>query len=167
MAIHDLRVGDRVLVGKGDRSSPVFGFTHQVADVRTRMVALRTEGNETLTLSAAHYVYVRESVGGVKTVKRADAVRIGEFLIGLDGDIRVRCVDVEVSAGLFNPQTFDGDIVVNGFLVTTYTAVLDDFVAAHAALVVWRAVERLLPGIGIVDRLRCRLVPGEFGVCLR
>lgn len=63
----------------------MFDFTHQAADVPTRMVALLTEVNVTLPLSAAHYVYGRESADGVKTVKTVDAFRIREFLIGLDG----------------------------------------------------------------------------------
>lgn len=51
-------------------------------------------------------------------------------------------VSSEIAQGLYNPQTFHGDIVVNNVRVTTYTAIVN-LMSAHAMLLPLRVAHRL------------------------
>lgn len=129
----DVQLGDMVRSGVNSYTR-VFSFTHRDAKVLSRFLRLRTECGHVLTVTPRHFVY---ACGGVRA---AHDVRIGDRLHLGDGSV---CTVVNVSQvmleGLYNPQTADGNIVVDGVLATTFTAdVRPAF--AHAALAPIRAV---------------------------
>lgn len=163
--MRDVRVGDHVMVG-ARRTCTVFGFTHQVRDARVRMTRVHTVDNRSLTATHGHFVYAWR--GGARLAMRADHVAVGDHLISADGASHaVTRVTRVLKRGLYNPQTLHGDIVVDGFVVSTYTGVVKDVVTAHALLSVWRAVERIMPNVGLIDRVRCAYAPGSYGLCQR
>lgn len=129
--MHALRVGDRVKVGS-KRYSEVFMFTHRLHRGEYEFVNLSVSSPSSddieLQLSAGHYLPVNGELKPAGTVAVGDTVELG------DGSVRaVTRVGVAVSGGLFNPQTVDGSIVVNGVLASTYTTAVKPAVA-HALL---------------------------------
>lgn len=121
-------------------TSDVFAWSHATTGGRHPFIAITTEaavpigrGNVTvldgsvreapLLVSPGHYVYVGQRL------TTANAVAVGDTMTAGDGKPLVVTAVARVSAaGLFNPHTLDGRIVVNGVLVSCYTR------AVHPAL---------------------------------
>lgn len=129
----ELRVGDEVHVGKG-KTSPIFAWTHQDANYRSSSYVRISAGDKAITITPSHYVYANGRA------MPAEKVRKGDTMFGADGKELLEVTEVTrvAAAGLYNPQTLDGDIVVDGFSVTTYTTAVTPNVA-HAFLVPVRA----------------------------
>jgi desert hedgehog len=128
-----LAVGDRVKVAV-DSFSDVFMFTHRLADVLTSFVVLRTESGHSISTTHGHYLYINGALTPAASVKLGDLVTMGT-----GEQTRVIHVSESVQAGLYNPQTLHGDIVVNGLLASTYTTAVAPSVG-HA----WLAPLRLM-----------------------
>lgn len=127
-----LRLGDEVTTG-GGHVSTVYAFSH--ADgreaVRHPFVRLATAAGVSLTASPGHYVYV---LGGAdRRLVPAAAVRVGDVLPLATGNCSA-VVEVSrvVLLGLYNPHTLDGDIAVDGVVVSTWTVAVPPAVAAAA-----------------------------------
>jgi len=127
-----LAVGDRVRTASGAYSD-VFLFTHAEATGDHTYVRLSTAAGD-LTATRGHYVLVN---GGVRTA--AAAVVVGDVLAHLPAgscggatDAVVTAVATVTRGGLFNPQTLDGTIVVDGFAASTFTTAVEPTLAAAA-----------------------------------
>lgn len=120
-----LAIGDEVAVG-GGRTSPVFLFSH--ADPAARSPFVRVSGVAAaaglpappptlLTASAGHYVYVNGRLAAAGTIGAGDRLR------GADGadNVVVGSVDRVVRAGLWNPHTLSGELLVGGGRVVAST----------------------------------------------
>jgi Hint module len=135
MPISSLAIGDRVAVGNGE-TSDVFAFTHADAEAKIVFVQLFTASG-TLTATATHYVHVRR-----RGMMAAGSVQAGDVLERGDGSAAVvEAVGVASALGLYNPQTLDGNIVVDGFLTSTYTTAVQPGIAS-ALLMPVRALYR-------------------------
>lgn len=109
--------------------------------MRHPFVRLKTAAGAVLTASPAHYVYVvGAGPAGSATVDgrgwrlvRAAEVRRGDVLPLAAGAVSavVGRSLVELP-GLYNPHTLDGDIVVDGVVVSTWTAAVPPAVASAA-----------------------------------
>lgn len=155
-----LQVGERVLVdaqhsvrGVVRAFSEVFAFTHSDAGAVHAFTQLTTETNLTVELTPGHYIYAN------KKAVPAGAVREGDWLMdGVEGRMaRVKKVRTVVRRGLYNPQTFHGNLVVDGVVATTYSSAFYDMGAAHALLAPVRFLQQLLAPPGFVEEVRCRL----------
>lgn len=133
-----LRVGDSVAVGAGS-FSPVFMWTHYDASTVSVFIRARTADSRTLVVSPGHFVYAN----GV--LMDAKDLNVGDRLRGADGfdDAEIVSVDTVIAKGLYNPQTTHGDIVVDGFVTSTYTTFVPPQ-AAHALLTPLRSVVSLV-----------------------
>lgn len=145
-----LRIGDKVLVSLSSSSSitttstsTVFAFSHRdPLAVASDFVTLHTHFGHKLTLSNTHYVHV---VGKDDRLVRADVVTVGQNVMSKTS-LTDRVVKIERNVnvvGLFNPQTVQGDIVVDGVLASTFTAAVYP-PAATALLAPVRAAFRTL-----------------------
>jgi hypothetical protein len=134
----ELVAGDRVHVGRG-QFSEVFMFTHKTADIHTEFVVIEAAvSGARLRVSPGHYIYVN---GGLAAAKE---VVVGDHIELADGSVdTVAAVSKAVFEGLYNPQTLQGDIVVDGVRASTYTTAVEPAVA-HAILSPLRAVYRVL-----------------------
>jgi hypothetical protein len=134
----ELLAGDRVHVGRG-QFSEVFMFTHKTADVYSEFVIVDTAATGSrLRLSPGHYMYVNGGLAAAKTVAVGDSVELG------DGSMdTVAAVSSAVLKGLYNPQTLQGDIVVDNVRASTYTTAVEPMFA-HAILTPLRAAYRML-----------------------
>jgi len=144
VAMADLAVGDKVRVAAGDGPaafSAVFLFTHKLPTPPRSYVRLTTsEGGAALTASAGHYVYAGGRLVAAAAVAVGDTLQVvapggGWATATVTG---VRRVD---AAGLYNPQTLHGDIVVDGVRASTFTTAVEPAVAS-ALLAPLRAVYR-------------------------
>lgn len=140
--MNQLSIGDKVLVGKG-QFSPVFGFSHKDDTIKTSFVRMETAQGATLTATPGHIVYANN-----KAVP-AREITIGDHFVLADGTITsVVKISKETRYGLFNPQTIQGDIVVDGVLASTYTTTVEQQ-TAHAILAPLRAFSRVC-GLDVV-----------------
>lgn len=134
--MESLQIGDEVRTGV-DSFSKVFMFTHRLTKGMYSFVRVRMELGRELTLSPTHYMYVNGRLAAAHTVK------VGDRVDTVDGADKVEWIEHEQLRGLFNPQTLDGDIVVNGVFASTYSRAVAPG-AAHALLVPLRAAFRSL-----------------------
>jgi len=143
----ELRINDEVYIGSG-LYSPVFMFTHRIAQGDFEFIQLTTSSGESLRLTAGHHLY-----SNGRLVPARD-VRVGDVLIAgyEDEDIASRknvvvAISKIVDTGLYNPQTLHGNIAVNDIITSTYTESISPSVA-HAVLAPLRFVKQLF-GLGL------------------
>lgn len=128
----DVAVGDALRVGGGGAVSDVYMWSHRLPAGRHPFVRLRTADGGALTASPGHLVYAN----GERTP--ASAVAVGDTLpaVAADGSVtpaRVVAVERVVEAGLYHPHTLHGDLLVDGYVVSTWTTAVP-VAAARAAL---------------------------------
>lgn len=128
-------VGDFVHVGLGEFSE-VFMFTHRSEKHAGEFVTLQTKAGK-LSVTRGHFVHSSQGVIAVETLEVGDAVVLADGAF-----VRVNEISTEIRRGLYNPQTLHGDVVVNGFLATTYTVAMKPR-AAQSLLVPLRALYRV------------------------
>ncbi|KAI0559161.1 hypothetical protein FGB62_166g042 [Gracilaria domingensis] len=128
----DVQIGDRVLVAP-QTYSEVFMFTHKLSQVRHNFVHLELSSGHELSLTHGHYLYVNGRLSAASTVNKGDTLMLADSSLA-----KVSRVSSIQSTGLFNPQTVQGDIVVNGVLASTYTTAVEPKIA-HALLAPLRA----------------------------
>lgn len=117
--MQELDVGDRVHVGHGIFSK-VFMFTHRVpSGMYTFMYLHSAATGGPLVLSPGHFLFIN---GEMKTARES---RVGDLLTLADGTTSaITCITFGKERGLYNPQTVNGRIVVNGVIVSTYTTAI-------------------------------------------
>lgn len=128
----EISVGDEVRTGPSSYS-PVYMFTHREPRLKSAFVELQTESHN-ITLTRGHYVYANYRL------IRAGAVKVGDVLHSETGNhTRVTHTSIVQARGLYNPQTIQGDIIVNGIVASTYTIAVQPKIA-HGMLAPMRAV---------------------------
>ena len=122
-----LAVGDHVFVGSG-LFSEVFMFTHKLKDVRQEFVSVTTVSGNALRLTPGHYL----PVNGIYVP--ASHAKVGDTVELANGELsQINSLERVSDIGLFNPQTTQGDIVVDGVRASTYTTAVE-LKMAHALL---------------------------------
>lgn len=130
-----INIGDRVHVGRGVFSD-VFMFTHKTANIDYRYVLIESQTGARLRLTPSHYLYLNGELGAAKTAKVGDRVELADGRMDI-----VLNVGLVKGKGLYNPQTIEGDIVVDGVRASTYTKTVEPGFA-HAVLAPLRAIYR-------------------------
>lgn len=132
VAMAALRLGDRVRVS-ATAYEPVVLFSHRDAAATGDYVALTTAAGRVLVATVGHLVYTASAAApGGWALTRAGSVAVGDVLplveaaadaaapAPADGG-RVVAVAPAAAAGLYNPHTPSGDLVVDGVRVSAYT----------------------------------------------
>lgn len=137
--MNDLNIGDSVRVGP-NKFSKVFFFGHRHRNEDYRFLRFKVRGVATeLVISANHLIYVKER--GLVPAAEVDVK--DELYLGVDGStVSITEITTTVSRGLYAPHTTDGDIVVDGILVSSYTNIVVPLVA-HALLSPFRLLQRI------------------------
>lgn len=118
-SMNQLEIGDIVYVGNG-KYSEVFAFTHKSEDVYHKFLVLKTDSGRELPITNGHYLYINQKL------HPARSAMIGKYLSDGNGSKeKILNISVEERKGLYNPQTIQGDIVVNGIVTTTFTEAID------------------------------------------
>eukprot|EP00171_Calliarthron_tuberculosum_P008696 IDg8696t1 len=139
-----LRIGDLVETSPG-RFSPVLLFSHADPSAGTE-VSLITGAKGRVAASPGHLISLNGRLSPIRTARVGDMIAVS-----VDGALvsdTVRMVSVYRAAGLYNPQTASGRILVrygNGgyVLMSAYTEAVNAG-AAHAALAPLRVLYSLL-----------------------
>jgi hypothetical protein len=133
----ELVVGDRVRVAENAFSN-VFMFTHKLKDVVAVFTVIRTASGHSISATPGHYIYKNGNLAPAGSVKVGDEVTLGN-----GSQTAVISVSEIVETGIYNPQTVQGDIVVDGIVASTYTTSLSP-VLGHAWLAPFRALYKVL-----------------------
>lgn len=129
-----LSVGDMVKVGPTEFSR-VFMFTHKMSDVTQKFVSLSTASGAELSLTAGHFIYANGALVAAKNVQIGDVLTLG------NGDsTSVISVASTMDAGLYNPQTVNGNVIVDSIISSTYTTAVEPSFA-HAVLAPFRMLQ--------------------------
>jgi hypothetical protein len=132
-----LSIGDMVKVG-ANAFSKVFMFTHKMQTGTHQFVELSTSSGASIALTSGHYIPVDGSLLSAGEVAVGSLVQLGTGAV--DTVVAIRSVS---GTGLYNPQTIEGNVVVNGVVASTYTtAVAPRF--AHAILAPFRTMSTVL-----------------------
>lgn len=160
----ELSIGDVIRVGP-IKFSTVFMFTHKLSDgIKREFTKIQVESGESISATTGHYIVVN---GALKT---ANSVKVGDLLTLASGEQSpVTYISAILEEGLYNPQTQDGHIVVDGIIASTYTSAVHP-AAAHGLLAPLRFLYRygLLPEWGILHERSyglSRFAPGGVGSC--
>lgn len=110
-----------------------------------RFLEFQLQNGETTSMSEGHFMYVNGEM------KAASDAKVGDYLERSINGAHVRIVGIKHTNahGLFNPHTHHGDIVVDGYRASTYTATIP-YSASHALLGVFRLMDRC---IGVRTRM--------------
>lgn len=137
----ELGAGDLVMTGSGGQSSAIFMFTHADPAREYEFLELKESSGRTLTLSPGHILYSNDmEPTPANDVRRGDTL----YMLASNGmkATTVATVRRVRATGLYNPQTLHGDILVDGFLTTTYTTALQPQYA-HQLLAPLRTLYRV------------------------
>lgn len=159
VSMSSLQIGDRVLASGDNEFSTVYAFSHDEPHTWASFVEITTVSGEVLALSHGHLLYANGRMTPARYLQRGDFVHLADRR-----QARVASTQTVLKRGLYNPQTLNGDIVVNDVLATTWTTTVTPTIAqslllpariAHMVLPradaqssVWRAVfhaTRMLP----------------------
>lgn len=151
-----LRIGDRVHVGKR-KFSDVFMFTHKVSDAHFDFIKISCVTTE-IVLTRGHYLYVNGALSPAKTVRAGDLVELGSGESSM-----VTSVSYVKRAGLYNPQTISGDIVVNDVRASTYTTTVEP-IFAHVLLTPFRATYN---GFGVATSIFEHEIASHVQICFK
>lgn len=154
-SVGDLIVGSRVRVAHGSSvasstvsHSDVFVFSHRltVPDVTYTFVNVTSTAGASILLTPDHYLHLYGASAAAPSLITARSVKPGTALVAADGSRAVvASVSTAIAAGLVNPHTLSGHLIVDGFQVSSYTAALHPSLAA-AALAPLRWAYRLVGG---------------------
>jgi hypothetical protein len=135
IAMKDLMIGDKVLVGSG-KHEPVYAFGHRDPTKTTNFLQVFTsKRGRPLEMCPRHLVYVK----GRPHPVAASSLQVGDILQGSDDDvgsgITIRKIkNITRSDGVYAPFTPSGNIVVDGIKVSTYVSLQTNGVTEFAEL---------------------------------
>lgn len=135
LAMDELIVGDCVRVGP-NQFSEVFMWTHKLDNVLSEFVNLEIECGQVLTLSPGHYVPTGGELIPAHKLRKGDKVTLAS-----GRQCSISRTFRSLHRGLFNPQTIDGSIVVDGVVTSTYTTAVQPKLA-HVLLAPLRMLYR-------------------------
>ncbi|CAN8071877.1 unnamed protein product [Agarophyton chilense] len=134
--VEDLRVGNRVMVADGILS-PVIDFSHAEKAIVFPFSQFITEGGKSLTVTSSHYIYTQRGLLPARDVSASD------FLTLSNGTLALVTAKIQIfDRGLFNPHTSHGDIIIDGFKVSSYTSAIEPRIA-HALMAPIRLLDML------------------------
>lgn len=140
-----LQVGDTIQTGP-NTWAVVTMFTHRDPNATSDYVRLFTSAGADIELSLGQYIRLPSGA-----LRAAAKVTIGDNLILADGNLTtvIRRELFHSRRGLYNPQTMDGSIVVNGIVASTFTTAIQPFVG-RVLLTVPNFLHRGHPGVARV-----------------
>lgn len=154
IAMDALEGGMRVMHDERRSSSQVFLFTHRRPDVSSWFYKLSTASGHAVSMSGNHYLYAND------VMTSADAVKVGDVLRTVAGNSAVVSVDMVLGKGLYAPHSMNGDLVVDGIVVSGYTRTVHPRLA-HVLLMPVRWISRVT---GIKEPLGKLLYSGGGGM---
>ncbi|CAB9529809.1 Protein hedgehog [Seminavis robusta] len=126
VAMQDLSVGDRILVGNG-KYEPVYGFGHRHETTENKFLRIYTKqnGKTPLEMTGDHLVFIEKD--GQQRSVRADSLEKGDSLARSgDQEDTVTKISSIKKKGVYMPLTPSGKLVVNGIVASAYVSILEE-----------------------------------------
>lgn len=121
--IGQLDIGDSV-VSRNGQQSDIYFFSHRQKFGIFNFVRIQTEAGRSISLSAGHYIHVSSGLIAAGNVKIGD-----NLILAQGGTDKVVMIGITKGTGKVAPHTLQGDLVVNSFLVSSYTTAVHPFIA--------------------------------------
>ena len=124
ISMKELSVGDLILTGSG-HYEPVYAFGRYDKDAFAAYLQIETTAGaeHALEISGEHMLFLH----GNENPVRADSLVVGDVLLQSSGDGKLsggRATVIKIThvtrTGRFSPLTFDGTLVVNGIVTSSY-----------------------------------------------
>jgi len=131
----DLQVGDVIHTGR--ELSPVYFFSHRLRHGSFTFLEFGLSDGSHLTMSPGHYLYRADG-----SLASASSVQLGDVLAGAAEPLTVQERAIVRERGLYAPHTYNGDLVVNGVQVSSYTTTVAPRLA-HTLLAPLRFASRM------------------------
>lgn len=118
LRMDQIKTGQRVRVAPGPGGfSPVFFWSHSDPNALTKYYEFTTSRGTTLEASSRHLVFTESGAMEARYVTKGN-----KLVDGITGELlQVEDIASSTKRGLYNPHTLDGNIVVNGYLASTFT----------------------------------------------
>lgn len=138
----NLQTGQSILLANNEESD-VFAFLHKDSKIFSTFYHFVTPAGN-LTVTKGHYIYAKPSLSARSGVYVAQDIKAGQFLERGD-NLMVPVLKVKIvrEQGLFNPLTFSGELLVDGFRVSTFTQAVHPMMASSLLAPV-RALFRII-----------------------
>lgn len=153
LPMHQLSAGMEVMHDESE-SSRIFLFTHRLSEIKSWFYRIETASGHAVTLTGRHYMHAN----GV--LASADSVKIGDEVRTISGKSAVTAVSKVLATGLYAPHSMNGDLIVDGIVVSCYTRAIHPRVA-HALLMPVRWFVKIT---GVKEPLGRLLYHGGRGV---
>ena len=127
--MRDLKIGDKIKTSRGQFSDVIL-FTHKGEKHVGMFIQIKMENGKIVKATRGHYLYVNGRLAPAHSVKAGDTLRGWSDEID-GGKLLVRQVRRVREEGLHNPQTIDGDILVNGVSFSTFTTAIHPWMARN------------------------------------
>jgi len=119
-AMSDLSVGDKVLVGRGNKQEfqPIYGFGHRDSDHMAEFLQVYTSAKRQspLELSRDHLLFLSNATTPVP----ASTIQVGDSIQGKSGSLKVIKLRTIKRYGMYAPFTQDGTMIVDGILASSF-----------------------------------------------
>lgn len=117
-----LALNDKVLTSTGDFQT-VYAFGHYQTEHIAGFIQIYTDGSkkDPLEVTPEHLLFLKDHSNPI----RADSIKVGDELKGLDKTKVVSKLAHVQKQGLYAPFTPDGTLVVNGLKVSAYVSLQD------------------------------------------
>merc|ERR1712106_473897 len=134
----ELQIGDEVLTSSGTFSA-VLGWLDIQPGQETNFIKLETNLSSSTSMTGSHVIFSRSVKEEAATPKYAEEVKMGDLIIEEEAGELAEVVKISrfSSVGYYAPLTYEGTVVVDGYLASCYASY--PHWVAHAALYTARA----------------------------
>ena len=139
--MEDLKIGDKIRTDI-TRFSAILGWLDRESEMMTKFIKLETNLSSSVSLTGSHMILSRTRPGQAVIHKYAEDIKAGDLIVHGDTGSEAEVVNVSsfTTVGYYSPLTYEGTIVVDGYLTSCYASY--PHVAAHLALLparIWPA----------------------------
>lgn len=140
-------------------------FSHKAASTSSIFYTIHTAGNNSISATASHYLWVAKGGAPPQVVAAASVVVGDQLLVAAKGCShleRVTTIRRSVQQGLFNVHTQSGSIVIDSIAALTFTTSIPACVTLHSVLMApVRLLHAILPD-SVLAAINDNLLPVYF-----
>ena len=143
--MEDLKIGDKIRTSSTSFSA-ILGWLDKEPGRMTNFLKLETNLTSSISLTGSHMILSRARPGQALTHKYAEDVKVGDLIVHGETGSEAEVVNISsfTTVGYYSPLTYEGTIVVDGYLTSCYASY--PHLAAHLALLPARILPAALLG---------------------
>jgi len=125
ISMHELSIGDEILVDTNGTFETVYSFGHKNTNMNTEYLQFYTKEHKKLEISNTHMVSILRHEQQ-QLLLAAGQVVVGDYLQGRTSWEEITAIHTVTRKGAYAPFTTSGMLVVNGYVVSSYVALLEE-----------------------------------------